>query len=99
MSENDAQEHLVSPPFEGRERSEEEAGQRRQDGDGACQPRHEKIRLVTLGVGLFALLAGFLLFLFSGMVFPLFVTTVVALLGYRRLDAWLDTAGRSRPTE
>src|SRR5258708_3426144 len=100
MKENETQEHLSSAPAEGHGDAEEgsdlaeEPDQRRQDRDRTCLPRNEKIRLIIQGLGL---LAGFLLFLFSGTVLPLFGTMVIVLLGYRRIDAWLDAAGRSRP--
>ena len=102
MKENETQEHLSSTPAEGHGDAEEgsdlaeEPDQRRQDRDRTCLPRNEKIRLIIQGLGL---LAGFLLFLFSGTVLPLFGTMVIVLLGYRRIDAWLDAAGRSRPAE
>ena len=102
MKENETQEHLSSTSPEGHGDAEEgsdlaeEPDQRRQDGDITCLPRNEKIRLIIQGLGLLGLLAGFLLFLFSGTVLPLFGTMVIVLLGYRRIDAWLDAAGRSR---
>lgn len=102
MKENETQEHLSSTPAEGHGNAEEgsdlaeEPDQRRQDRDRTCLPRNEKIRLIIQGLGLLGLLAGFLLFLFSGTVLPLFGTMVIVLLGYRRIDAWLDAAGRSR---
>jgi hypothetical protein len=64
---------------------------RQRDEEVSCLPRNEKIRLVVLGLALLALLAGFLLYLSSGTVLPLFGTMVVAFLGYKRLDAWLGT--------
>ena len=105
MGENNTQEYRSFTPAEGQGRAEkvgdlvEEPGQRRQDRDIPCLPRNEKIRLIIQGLGLLVLLAGFLLFLFSGTVLPLFGTMVIVLLGYRRIDAWLDAAGRSRPME
>ena len=93
MKENETQEHLSSTPAEGHGDAEEgsdlaeEPDQRRQDRDRTCLPRNEKIRLIIQGLGL---LAGFLLFLFSGTVLPLFGTMVIVLLGYRRIDAWLE---------
>jgi hypothetical protein len=105
MKENETQEHLSSTSPEGHGDAEEgsdlaeEPDQRQQDRDRTCLPRNEKIRLIIQGLGLLGLLAGFLLFLFSGTVLPLFGTMVIVLLGYRRIDAWLDAAGRSRPAE
>src|SRR5215469_7588345 len=89
MSKRDAQGPPNSGPLE-------EPDQRWQDRDIACLSRNEKIRLIIQGLGLLVLLAGFLFFLSSGTVLPLFGTMVIVLLGYRRIDAWLDAAGRSR---
>ncbi len=95
MGENNAKEHRSSTHTKRQKRSEEarnlleEPDQRRQDG--ACLPRNEKIRLISLGLGLLLLLTSFALFLFGGTVLPLSVTIVIVFLGYRRLDAWLDT--------
>lgn len=105
MGENNMQEHLSFTPAEGQGRAEkggdplEGPDQRRQDRDITCLLRNEKIRLIIQGLGLLVLLAGFLLFFFSGTVLPLFGTIVIVLLGYRCIDTWLDAAGRSRPTE
>ncbi len=73
----------------------EASPQRRGDEEVSCLPRNEKIRLIVLGLGLLALLVGLLLYLLSRSVLPLFGTMVVSFLGYRRIDAWLDTAERS----
>jgi len=95
MGENNAKEHRSSTHARRQERSKEarnlleEPDQRRQDG--GCLPRNEKIRLIILGLGMLLLLVGFVLFLFGGTVLPLFVTMVIVFLGYRCLDAWLDT--------
>ena len=72
----------------------EEPPQRGGEGEASCLPRHEKIRLLVLGLALLVLLAGLLLYLLGGTILPLFGTTIVAFLGYRRLDAWLDTPER-----
>jgi Flp pilus assembly protein TadB len=94
MGENNAKEHRSSTHAKRQKRSEEarnlleEPDQRRRDG--ACLLRNEKIRLISLGLGLLLLLASFVLFLLGGTVLLLSVTIVVVFLGYRRLDAWLD---------
>ena len=61
----------------------EEPPQRRRGGEVSCLLRNEKIRLIVLGLALLALLAGFLLYLLSRSVLPLFGVMVVAFLGYR----------------
>ena len=103
MDENKAREQ--NPPDSAHRRSElacdqsdqpEEPPQRWRGEEVSCLLRNEKIRLIVLGLGLLALLTGFLLYLLSRTVLPLFGTMVVVLLGYRRLDAWLTTAERSR---
>src|SRR5258708_20861259 len=105
MKENETQEQLCSTSPEGHGDAEEgsdlaeEPDQRRQDRDITCLPRNEKIRLIIQGLGLLGLLAGFLLFLFSGTVLPLFGTMVIVVLGYRRIYPCLDAAGRAHPTE
>ena len=43
-----------------------------------------------MSINTLAFYAVFLLFLFAGTVLPLFGTMVVAFLGYRRIDTWLD---------
>jgi hypothetical protein len=95
MDENQARENPSLKPAErcSEEMSalSEEPPQRWRAGEAPCLTRNEKIRLVALGLGLLALLVGFLLYLSSGTVLPLFGTMVVAFLGYRRLDARLDT--------
>jgi hypothetical protein len=100
MDENQAREYSTLNPAErcSEEMSalSEEPPQRWRAGEAPYLPRNERIRLIVLGLGILALLAGFLLFLFSATVLPLFGTMVVAFLGYRRLDAWLDTDERSR---
>lgn len=99
MDENQAREY---PSLNPAERCSEEISalsaeppQRCRDGEAPCLPRNEKIRLIVLGLGLLTLLVGFLLFLFSATVLPLFGTMVVAFLGYRHIDARLDTSERS----
>ena len=74
----------------------EEPPQRWGEGEVSCLPRHEKIRLLVLGLALLVLLAGFLLYLLGRTILPLFGAMIVACLGYRRLDAWLDTSERPR---
>ena len=100
MDENKAREYPSLNPAErcSEEMSalSEEPPQRRTAAEAPCLPRNEKIRLVVLGLLLLALMAGFLLFLFSGTALPLFGTVVVAFLGYRRIDARLDASERSR---
>jgi len=100
MDENQAREYPSLNPMErcSEEMSalSEEPPQRWIAGEAPCLPRNERIRLVILGLGLLALLVGFLLYLFSRTVLPLFGTVVVAFLGYRRLDAWLDAEEWSR---
>jgi hypothetical protein len=96
MKEHETLEHPSSTPARGdgciEEESDppEEPDQRRQDKQTPGLPREEQIRLVVLGLALLALLVGFLLDRFTGAILPLFATMVVAYLGYRRLDAWLD---------
>ena len=100
MDENKAREQVFPAAAEGRSElvsdQLEEPPQRQGAGEVCCLPRNEKIRLIVLGLALLVLLAGFLLYLIGGTVLPLFGTLVVAYLGYRRLDAWLDTAEQSR---
>jgi hypothetical protein len=100
MDENKAREYPSLNPAEkcSEERSalSVEPPQRWRAGEAPCLPRNERVRLVILVLGLLALLAGFLLFLFSRTVLPLFGAMVIAFLGYRRRDAWLDTEERSR---
>jgi hypothetical protein len=62
----------------------------RRDQDRTCQARNEKLRLMALALGLLTLLVGLLFFLFIRTVLPLFGATVFVFLGYKRLDAWLD---------
>ena len=69
----------------------EEPPQRWRDEAEAYQGRQEKIRLIALGFALLSLLAGFLLYLLSKAVFPLFGAMVIVYLGYRRFDYWLAT--------
>ncbi|MDQ2713590.1 MAG: hypothetical protein M3Z08_01635 [Chloroflexota bacterium] len=100
MDENKAREHHPPDAAEGssewaREQPEEPP-QRWGDGEVSCLPRNEKIRLIVLGIALLVLLIGFLLYLLSRTVLPLFGVIVVVFLGYRRLDAWLDTAEELR---
>jgi hypothetical protein len=75
----------------------DEPDQRWQDPQLQCMLRNEKIRLVIIGAALLAMILSFLVFLRAGTVLPLFVTMVVAFLGYRRIDRRLDTSERSRP--
>jgi len=75
----------------------DEPDQRWQDRQLQCLLRNEKIRLVIIGMALLAMILSFLVFLRTGTVLPLFVTMVVAYLGYRRIDRRLDTSERSRP--
>jgi hypothetical protein len=100
MDENQAREY---PSLNPAERCSEEVSalpeeppQRWRAGEAPCLSHNERIRLVILGLGLLALLMGFLLFLFSGIVLPLFGTMVTTFLGYRYIDARLDTSERSR---
>ena len=74
----------------------DEPDQRWQDLQLQCLPRNEKIRLVIIGAALLAMILSFLVFLRTGTVLPLFVTIIVAFLGYRRIDRRLDTSERSR---
>jgi hypothetical protein len=74
----------------------DEPDQRWQDLQLQCLLRNEKIRLVIIGAALLAMILSFLVFLRTGTVLPLFVTMVVAFLGYRRIDRRLDTSERSR---
>lgn len=96
MKEHETLEHPSSVPAEGDRRMEEgsdppeEPDQRWQERHTPGLPHEEQICLVFVGLALLALLAGFLLDRFTGAVFPLFATMVVAYVGYRRLDAWLD---------
>jgi len=102
MKEHETQEHLSSHSAEGPGYSEEGSGQleeslqRRGGEEASCLLRNEKIRLIALGLALLALLAGFLLYLLSRSVLPLFGTMVFAYLGYRRFDAWLNTPEPSK---
>jgi len=103
MKENDPQNPNTSPshvesssPEEG-SNPDEEPDQQRQDRQLQCLLRNEKIRLVIIGMALLAMILSFLVFLRTGTVLPLFVTMVVAFLGYRRIDRRLDTSERSRP--
>jgi hypothetical protein len=75
----------------------DEPDQRWQDLQLQCMLRNEKIRLVIIGTALLAMILSFLVFLHTGNVLPLFVTMVVAFLGYRRTDRHFDTSERSRP--
>ena len=75
----------------------DEPDQQWQDLQLQCLLRNEKIRLVIIGMALLAMILSFLVFLRTGTVLPLFVTMVVAFLGYRRIDRRLDTSERSRP--
>ena len=68
----------------------EEADQRSQEINVQRELRNERIRLVIIGVTLLAMFLSFLLWLFTRTVLPLFVTIVVAYLGYRQVDAWYD---------
>ena len=68
-----------------------------QDLQVQCLLRNEKIRLVIIGAALFAMSLSFLIFIRVGTILPLFITMVVAFLGYRRIDRHLDTYERSRP--
>lgn len=63
---------------------------RQGDGKECSLPHSEKVRLIVLCLALLAVLAGFLFYLFSRTNLPLFAAMVIAFLGYRRLDAWLD---------
>ncbi|HEY7419731.1 MAG TPA: hypothetical protein VH593_31410 [Ktedonobacteraceae bacterium] len=54
------------------------------------QQRDEKIRILTLALALLLLFVGILLDLFTGAILPLLTTLVVAYLGYRGIDAWLE---------
>ena len=96
MKEHETQEHPSSAPAEGDGRMEEgsdppeEPDQRRQERHTPGLPHEEQIRLVFLGLALLALLVDFLLDRFTGAILPLFATMVVAYMGYRRLDAWLN---------
>jgi len=68
----------------------DEPDQRWQDLQLRCLLRNEKLRLVTIGAALLTLTLSFLVFLRTGTVLPLFITMVVAFLGYRRIDRHLD---------
>jgi hypothetical protein len=72
----------------------EEPGQRWQDQQR--QLRNERIRLLLLCMSMLALLMGLLLDLFVRAYVPLFVVLVVVYLGYRSIDAWLDTHEQPR---
>jgi hypothetical protein len=74
----------------------EEPPQRQGEEEISCLPRHEKIRLVVLGLALLLLLAGFLLYLLFRTIFPLFGVVTVTFLGYWGMDAWLATSERPR---
>jgi hypothetical protein len=103
MIANDAQQpNTHSPPVKSNAPEEvsepvEEPDQRRQDMQMRHLPRNEKIRLAIISVALLALILSFLVFLFSGTVLPIFVTTVVVYLCYRYIDRHLDTSERSLP--
>jgi hypothetical protein len=73
----------------------EEPDQRWQNRQRQHLLRNERIRLSIIGFGLLVLLMGLLLDLFTGSIIPLFATMVIAYLGYRRFDAWLDRTDRS----
>jgi hypothetical protein len=96
MKEHETQAQPSSAPAEGDGRMEEgsdppeEPDQRRQERHTPGLPHEEQIRLVFVGLALLALLVGFLLDRFTGVFLPLFATMVIAYLGYRRLDTWLD---------
>ena len=68
----------------------EEPDQRQQEILVQRELRNERIRLVIIGVTLLAMFLSFLLWLFTRTVLPLFVTIVVAYLGYRQVDTWFD---------
>ena len=94
MEENEIRERSSPARVDGRSQVGDdllaEPDQRWQNRCTPGLPREEKIRLMVLGLALLALLEGFLLFLSAGTVLPLFGTMVVAFLGYRRIDTWLD---------
>jgi hypothetical protein len=97
MIEHDAQQPDAHPPHVKSNSPEEvselveEPDQRRPVMHMQCLLRNEKIRLVIIVVGLLSIILSCLLFLFTRSVIPLFVTIVIAYLGYRQVDAWLDT--------
>ena len=101
MIENDAQKPDASPPPVKSNAPEEvsepveEPDQRRQDMQVRHWRRNERIRLVTIGVALLALILSFLVFLFSRTVLPIFITTVVVYLCYRCVDVYLDKSEAS----
>src|ERR1700726_3285582 len=100
MDENNTQEQpaptLVAVHGDSEEGSDlqEEPDQRRRDWDRTGPTHNECIRFIAMGVALLALLAGFLFYLFSRTVLPLLGAMVVAFVGYRCLDAWLDRTER-----
>ncbi len=73
--------------------STEEPDQRGQDQLRQRLLRNERIRMLIISIDLLALLVGALLDLMAGTVLPLFTAMVVAYLGYRGIDAWLDKHG------
>src|SRR5258708_7738300 len=100
MTANDAQQPEPSPPVKSNAPEEvsepvEEPDQRRQDVQMQRWRRNERIRVVMIGVALLALILSFLVFLFSGTVLPIFVTTVVVYLCYRCVDVYLDKSEAS----
>jgi len=98
MKENETREQSSTAETVGDGQKEEvvdpvdEPDQRWQDLQLQCLLRNEKIRLAIIGMALIGLILSFLVFLRAGTVLPLFVTMVVAYLGYRCIDAWLDAA-------
>jgi hypothetical protein len=96
MREPDAQQldtklpHLKSKtPGEGSELVEE-PDLRRQDMHMQHLLRHERIRLVIIGVALLAIIPSAVFFLFTRSIGPLFITIVVVPLFYKCVDVYLD---------
>jgi hypothetical protein len=67
----------------------EEADQRFQVTRMQRLLRHERIRLLMIGIGLLAIILSAVLFLFTGSIVALFVTIVVVPLFYRCVDLYL----------
>jgi hypothetical protein len=54
--------------------------------------RHERIRLLILGMGLLVIMLSIVCFVFSGTILPLFATIVVVPLCYWCVDRYLNTS-------
>jgi 1,4-dihydroxy-2-naphthoate octaprenyltransferase len=94
MIEHDAQQPDINPPRVKSSMQEEEGelvdepDQRGRDLQTLL--RHEKARVVIIGVALLAIILSAVLFLFTRSIVPLFITIVVVPLFYRCVDVYLD---------